>query len=305
MLKSISIRNFQKHRKLKIEFDPGITTFVGASDRGKSAILRALRWAAFNRTGDRDFLRWGAKFAKVELAVDDHTIIRKKKGSTNLYKLDDKEPFRAIGTKVPEEIASILNVSDLNVQRQIDPPFWFTKSAGEVSRELNSIINLGLIDSTLANLQSSLRKARSVAVITNERLQEAIQQKTKLEWVEAADKALKRYEAKDEALEELRLKRSRANDLLVLAANYVKDRDNAALAALDATNALRPIEQLTEKLEALKEQKRQLKDLMDRYEDAEEEQCRYNTELEEAKKEEKVLMKGLCPICNQPLTLKQ
>jgi AAA15 family ATPase/GTPase len=40
-MKKLRIKNFQIHKDLEIEFGP-ITTIVGPSDIGKSAVLRAL-----------------------------------------------------------------------------------------------------------------------------------------------------------------------------------------------------------------------------------------------------------------------
>ena len=43
-IESLSLHNFQCHEHLDIAFDPQLTTIVGPSDVGKTAILRALKW---------------------------------------------------------------------------------------------------------------------------------------------------------------------------------------------------------------------------------------------------------------------
>ena len=160
MIKKLLIKNFQTHAHRKIELSPTITTIVGKSDVGKSAIYRAIRWVATGLPKGNDFIRWGEKSASVGLEVDKHKIIRKK-GSSNLYKLDGKE-FKALRTDVPEEIKGILNLDAINFQSQHDSPFWFSETAGEISRQLNAIVSLSLIDTSIKNAISKARQNKIV-----------------------------------------------------------------------------------------------------------------------------------------------
>src|SRR4051812_38242007 len=98
--RSLVLKNFQKHKLLKIQFSPHITTIKGRTDRGKSSILRALKWLCLNNLIGNEFIRTGSSKAKVGLSVKDHRIVREK-GASNLYVLDGKE-FRAFGSKVPD-----------------------------------------------------------------------------------------------------------------------------------------------------------------------------------------------------------
>lgn len=56
----LRIQNFQAHKDTTIEFDR-ITTIVGPSDIGKSAVLRALKWVAKNEPNGTSFVRDGDK----------------------------------------------------------------------------------------------------------------------------------------------------------------------------------------------------------------------------------------------------
>ena len=52
-LKSLSLENFESWESGFFEFHPGVNIFVGLSDTGKSAVLRALRLLMENKpTGD-------------------------------------------------------------------------------------------------------------------------------------------------------------------------------------------------------------------------------------------------------------
>ena len=172
MLESLLLRDFQRHAKFTIHFDPGVTTIVGASNEGKSSILRALRWLCLNRPGGEAFVRNGSTGAKVRLCVDDRSITRSRSGTRNAYTLDGT-PLVSFGADVPADVATLLNVSEINFQGQHDPPFWFGKTGGEVSRELNRIVDLQSIDSTLAHLNKKLRLASINTELLGDRVKAA------------------------------------------------------------------------------------------------------------------------------------
>src|ERR1700722_3931133 len=98
MISHITLRNFQCHRRFSADLN-SLTMFVGISGQGKSSILRALLWLATNRPSGDSFIRRGAKFTKVKVVVDDHTIVRKKGKGVNCYILDGKR-FDAMGRDV-------------------------------------------------------------------------------------------------------------------------------------------------------------------------------------------------------------
>jgi len=159
MFEKLVLRHFQPHKKLTIEFGERVTCIVGPTDTGKSSVLRALRWICLNRIGSRSFISWWSKFTTVTLYVDGH-VIRRRKGKANLYEMDGQE-FKAFGTTVPEPIARVLNVSEENFQRQIDPPLWLAESPAQVGRELNKIVNLDIIDHTMEAVAKRKREAQS------------------------------------------------------------------------------------------------------------------------------------------------
>lgn len=62
----VHVENFQSLGDVDIEVE-GLTVLVGPSNRGKSALVRAIEAALFNKPGD-DFIRVGKKTATVEIA---------------------------------------------------------------------------------------------------------------------------------------------------------------------------------------------------------------------------------------------
>lgn len=172
MLEELRIENFQAHERKRIKFDPRVTTIIGPSDRGKSAIIRALRWVCLNDLRGDAFVRDGADFVRVSLLIDGVKITRSKKGIANGYKMGNSS-YVALRSDVPEDIKAVLNVDAVNYQSQHDAPFWFSLSPGQVSRELNAIVDLGVIDATLKNLNSTVRDAKARVEVCAEQARDA------------------------------------------------------------------------------------------------------------------------------------
>ena len=179
MFEQLLIRNFQKHERLLLEFDKHVTTIVGATDAGKSALIRALSWVILNAPNGDSFIRWGAPSARAKLTVDGRVVFRKRGSGANLYRLDGKE-FKAFGSEVPPEVAALLRMGELNFQRQHDRVFWFSESSGAVSKKLNEIVDLGAIDDSLSFIASSLRSARAEKTVIEDRLVKARERKKEL-----------------------------------------------------------------------------------------------------------------------------
>jgi exonuclease SbcC len=111
----IRVENFQSigHAALSAE---GLTVIVGPSDRGKSALLRAIEAALFNRPGDQ-FVRNGQKQAGVTLEFPDittvrtaqqfgHTVQWAKGSGLNKFTVNG-EDYSRVGTKAPDALPAL------------------------------------------------------------------------------------------------------------------------------------------------------------------------------------------------------
>lgn len=175
---------------MQIEFDPQITTIVGDNESGKTTIVRALRWITHNRPSGIGFHTIGKIKTRVRINIDDHFVIRTKSKTRNTYQLDGKL-FKAFGQSVPDQIGSFLKIEDLNFQLQNDPMFWIFNSPGQVAKELNKIIDLSQIDSSLAFVSSGLRNAKVKTGIIRERISTSKLKKEELKWTVDASKDLR------------------------------------------------------------------------------------------------------------------
>lgn len=231
MLNKLILRNFQKHKKLIVPLGQ-ITTIVGRTDAGKSAIIRALRWITLNQPRGDAFVRDGAKECSVSLFVDEHKI-KRIKGEANTYQLDDQK-YQGFGTKVPDTIADLLNIGPINFQQQHDSSFWLSLSSAEVGRQLNAVINMDLMDKMMSRVSKDEREAQSRYKYEQERLVDLEKNLKELEWVPDARKAFKRIESRQNAAHETRQQIARLHFLLERGTKSHGHKQNAETALSDA-----------------------------------------------------------------------
>lgn len=210
MLKSLKLTNFQAHTSTKICFGSGITSIIGASDIGKSAVIRALGWCALNNLPGESFIRHKTKEAVVEIVTDGHRVTRSKArgGASNLYELDGDE-LKAFGMDVPAQVFEALRLSPINFQSQHDAPFWFGLSGGEVAKQINAIVDLSIIDQTLYKLGQEVRRRRDAVVVSAQRLKQLRERHESIKWVEGAAGELAALVKTESRVEKLRAQSTR------------------------------------------------------------------------------------------------
>jgi len=155
MIKQISLSNFQSHSDSTLNFSDGVNIIVGNSDSGKTAIIRAIRKLVHNKpSGDEMKSHWGGKL-QIEMFTDDAHIVYSKDKEAE-YILGDTH-FKAFGTSVPDEIIKALNLSDVNIQNQLDQPFLLAETPGAVASHFNKVARLDKIDTSTQSINSSIR----------------------------------------------------------------------------------------------------------------------------------------------------
>jgi len=191
MLESISLQNFQSHKKTEIEFSSGVNMIIGTSDSGKTAILRALNLLISNKpSGDSFRSNWGGDTI-VEMIVDGVNIKRIKTDKDNSYIVGGKE-FKGFGQNVPDNIADLFHINDISIQHQMDAPFLISDTSGEVARKLNKITNLSIIDKGLFNINKRLRSGNADLKALESNIKDL---QDKIEGLKYIDKAFESCEA--------------------------------------------------------------------------------------------------------------
>jgi len=187
MIQKLHLQNYQSHKDSTFVFVPGVNIILGRSDSGKTAALRALRWVQSNRpTGDAFRSNWGGD-TEVTITATDTTIKRAKGKSKNYYELDS-EIFKAMGTDVPAEIKSTLNLNEINLQAQFDRPFLLDASPGEVAVHFNKIAHIDQINSSLSKVNQWINKISSDITVAEHTAKQAsveLKQFSNLEKLEA------------------------------------------------------------------------------------------------------------------------
>lgn len=220
MIKQLKIQNFQSHKDSVLEFDPGVNIIVGTSDSGKTAIIRALRWAVWNRPGGDAFRsHWGGDTV-VKVITDAGSIVRQK-GKENSYIINNKEELKAFGTEVPEEVRNILNLNEINLQEQMDSPFLLSNaySPGAVAGHFNQVAHLDLIDSSISDAKKDINKIKTQqnqAKESKASIQEKLKSYEQLDFLEVDLEMLEQME------QELTSRRSKETQLK----NIVKEIDS-------------------------------------------------------------------------------
>jgi DNA repair exonuclease SbcCD ATPase subunit len=158
MIKSLSLENFQSHKSTTLEFNSGVNVIIGPSDSGKTAIIRALRWLIWNRPLGNAFRSNWSDESIVQIKTKSDTItLSLGKNNKKIYDLNE-HGFEANGTDVPSEVSEALNISEINLQSQLDKPFLLSDSAGEVALHFNKIAKLEKINIGLVNIESWIRE---------------------------------------------------------------------------------------------------------------------------------------------------
>jgi len=173
-------KNFQSHEDSQIDFCPFVNVILGLSTVGKTAVLRSLRLLTDNRpSGARYFSNFAGKKGETEISLDltdgsvkiVKSIALKKDGSrevkaTRYHMVKDgkKFEFTGVGESVPDQISELLNLSELNAQRQFDPPFLVNASGGVIARTINRITNLEKVDEWVSTLTSKINDSNRAIV---------------------------------------------------------------------------------------------------------------------------------------------
>jgi len=163
-LKKLTIENFQSHAHTEIDLCKGLNVIVGESDRGKSSVIRALRWLFYNEPRGTDFIRVGETECRVTGVLEDGTILtRERTPSKNRYVLElpgrKALVFEGFGSEVPEEVFSShgaikvqldddLGVS-LNLAGQLEAPFLLSSPGSLKAKAIGRIHNVHIIDAAV------------------------------------------------------------------------------------------------------------------------------------------------------------
>lgn len=137
---SLSVKDFQIVKSASLTFTPGLTTIIGQSNNGKSALFRAAKSCIYNEPGQTS-IRNGCSSYAVGIQMNNNTVIYQK-GKESLYKINGNV-YQKIGRTQLPEVADALKIKELNLNGvneqinfwdQMEKPFLLDRSETDLFR---------------------------------------------------------------------------------------------------------------------------------------------------------------------------
>lgn len=206
MIDKLELKNFQAHLSSKFEFHPGINIITGQSDQGKSSIIRALHWLFFNKPSGKEFMSWGQDKCIVSAYIRGNIIRRYKTSTINRYVINSQK-LDAVRSDVPRELHEIINFTPTNLQLQDDPYFLLHSNSGDVAKQLNKVVGIDQIDSSLQFVNRIVRQQNTVISIIKKDINETQQKLRRYADVDLIEASISKYNNLQKSLEEIKSKK--------------------------------------------------------------------------------------------------
>ncbi len=236
MIEKLAIENFQSHSNSFLEFDKGVNVIVGPSNHGKSSVIRSLRLLLENKPNGNAFIKKGAKKAVVGADFGDFRVEREK-GKKNLYVLNDdiEDPYEGFGTKVPDDILEKFNMSEVNIQNQIDNFFLIQDKPSEIAKTLNEVVNLSIIDESVKEVNSTVRAAKKDWDNTSKEKESISDQLESEEYlkIDSAIKDYSRVENIEKTIDSLLDKKEDIEEVLMSYGSVLKEEDKTDYSSIE------------------------------------------------------------------------
>lgn len=170
IIKNIKMEGFQSHLDSDFTLSDLLTVITGPTDAGKTAIIRALKWLAFNEPRGNDFVNAKAGAARVTLNLANGiTITKERKGNQTTYTHSlIKEPF--VQAEPPREVSEALGLEKiafgedqeqiLNIAFQLDPPFLISAPGSVGAKALGKIAGTEVVDGASKAVAKDIYAAR-------------------------------------------------------------------------------------------------------------------------------------------------
>jgi hypothetical protein len=192
----------------------------------------------------------------------------------------------------------LLKMGPLNFQQQHAGHFWFRETAGEVSRQLNTIVNLDLIDTTIANIDREQRKTKIRLQDVESRMKTARGEKRRFSYVRLVERRIGALNGAIGAYDRDRTRVKRLTALITQAREYDTLRSRRVPSIKPLLSSYRAYRKAEDQYTALSR-------LMLSVRDYEKDIQQMQRDLQEATKQLRRSMGKQCPLCNSPLTRRE
>lgn len=254
-IKKVELHNFQSHEYTEMEFDRGLNVILGNSDVGKTAILRAIKWALYNEPKGDYFIRQGEKDVSCKVTFSNGVVVeRLKTPSKNSYFLVDASGnemrFEGFGIDVPKEITDVTNMykvsldnsnnkTILNIAEQLDGPFLLNDQASLRASAIGRLIGVNYVDDALRTVVRDNKR-------TNQEIVELIKNKEDLKKQLDEFSYIKEYKEKFEKITKIRNKIKTLKDRLELISKLKENLDKNRIELEDVSNLVEKFKSLNQ-----------------------------------------------------------
>lgn len=191
-LNSLTVHDFQSIKKSKVDFTHkpsggAVTTIVGPSSTGKSALLRSLRMLLYNTSSAPVRIQEGV--AKTTVTGDfDGTPVRVERGKSLSTYFIGTEKYSKAGTSVPQPVQDVLKIDYstplINHSTQFDKPYLLDESGTTVSALIGKLTHANTL--RLAVKEGNRRSLESSRLLKTRLsdLEKTREQLTEYAWVD-------------------------------------------------------------------------------------------------------------------------
>lgn len=179
-IQEVTIEGYQSHTNSTFRLSPGLTVITGPSDAGKTAIIRALRWFAFNEPTGEAFLhtirnpdgsvKEAVDQVKVSVTFDNGITITKTRRKGKTTYIHSAFPTAWEKAEIPPEIKETLGLvkqqygdfeTCLNFAFQLDAPFMLSESASVGAKVLGKLAGTEIVDKSISEVNKKTHQTRN------------------------------------------------------------------------------------------------------------------------------------------------
>jgi DNA repair exonuclease SbcCD ATPase subunit len=166
------MENFQSHKDTMVEFDEkGFNAIVGETDKGKSSIIRAIKWCLYNDPQGTDMIRTGENYCLVALTFSNgYQVVRSRdrKGAGNyeVYHVATKKSnvYKGFGRNIPIEVTNAHQIpKGISIADQLEGPYMLSNTAPERAAMIGSIVGTDIVDAAIKDVSSEITVTQRVA----------------------------------------------------------------------------------------------------------------------------------------------
>lgn len=271
-INEIFVEGFQSHTNSHFNLGNGLNVITGPSDSGKTAIIRAVRWVAFNEPQGEAFVNESVGHATVVIHLDNGIIISKhrRKGKTSYRIQTDPGDAGSVFEKseVPEEVKQLLGITKqtfgdfvtaLNFAFQLEAPFLISETPSSGAKVLGKLAGTEAVDLAVKSVSKDTYAARQERLLAEKEIERLAG--NLLEYLDVDDKVqqLKTAESLMEHIEELHKKK----ELLKEISHMYTSRKQKYIAAWEIEKRLEDVPVLIQILEQTEKDQQRLQTLLD------------------------------------------